>query len=134
MIIGIGLDLIEVPRIAQALSHPTRGERFRARVYTPGEIEYCERRRRTSAQSYAARFAAKEAVMKALGRGFGGGIAWREIEVIRGRGAPSIAVFGLAAKIAADRGIVRFHLSLTHTAETAMAYVIAEADGAPAAG
>lgn len=134
MIVGIGLDLMEVPRIAQALEHPTRGERFRARVYTPGEIEYCERRKRTAAQSYAARFAAKEAVMKALGRGFGGGIGWREIEVVRGRGAPRIVVYGLAARLAAEKGIARFHLSLTHTAETAMAYVIAEGDAAPAAG
>lgn len=132
MIVGIGLDLIEVPRVARALSHPTRGERFRARVYTAGEIEYCERRVRTAAQSYAARFAAKEAVMKALGRGFGGGIGWREIEVVRGRGAPRIVVNGFAARLAAERGIARFHLSLTHTAETAMAYVIAEGDGAPA--
>ena len=87
---------------------------------------------RTAAQSYAARFAAKEAVMKALGRGFGGGIGWREIEVVRGRGAPRIVVNGFAARLAAERGIARFHLSLTHTAETAMAYVIAEGDGAPA--
>ena len=132
MIVGIGLDLMEVPRIAQALAHPTRGGRFRARVFTPGEIEYCERRVKTAAQSYAARFAAKEAVMKALGRGFGGGIGWREIEVVRGRGAPRIVLSGLAARLAAEKGIARFHLSLTHTAETAMAYVIAEADGAAA--
>lgn len=132
MIVGIGLDLIEVPRIAQALAHPTRGERFRARVYTQGEIEYCEKRKKSAAQSYAARFAAKEAVMKALGRGFGGGIGWREIEVVRGRGAPRIVLNGFAERLAVERGISRFHLSLTHTAETAMAYVIAERD-APAA-
>lgn len=133
MIVGIGLDLIEVPRVARALSHPTRGTRFRDRVYTPGEVEYCERRRRSAAQSYAARFAAKEAVMKALGRGFGGGIGWREIEVVRGRGAPRIIVHGAAADLARQRGIARFHLSLTHTVETAMAYVIAEgADGSAA--
>jgi len=118
--------------MAQALAHPTRGERFRARVFTAGEIDYCDRRKKTAAQSYAARFAAKEAVMKALGRGFGGGIGWREIEIVRGRGAPKIVLSGLAARVAEQRGIVRFHLSLTHTAETAMAYVIAEGDGAPA--
>lgn len=132
VIVGIGLDLIEVPRVAKALGHPTRGDRFRARVFTVGEIEYCERRLRSAAQSYAARFAAKEAVMKALGRGFGGGIGWREIEVVRGRGAPRILVHGFAAQLTTERGITRFHLSLTHTAETAMAYVIAEGDSAPA--
>lgn len=126
MIVGIGLDLIEVPRVALALAHPTRGLRFRARVFTEGEIDYCESRRKTAAQSYAARFAAKEAVMKALGRGFGGGIGWREIEVVRGRGAPRLVLSGAAADLAAERGIVRLHLSLTHTAETAMAYVVAE--------
>jgi holo-[acyl-carrier protein] synthase len=134
MIIGIGLDLMEVGRIARALAHPTRGARFRARVFTAGEIEYCERRQRSAAQSYAARFAAKEAVMKALGRGFGGGIGWREIEVVRGRGAPRVVLTGLAARVAAERGIRRLHVSLTHTAESAMAYVIAEGGGGAAEG
>ena len=125
-IIGIGIDLIEVPRIRQALSRPKTGERFKARVFTDGEIAYCERRRVTSAQSYAARFAAKEATMKALGRGFGGGLGWREIEVVRGRGAPRLILSGAAQRLAVERGIERLHLSLTHTAEQAIAYVIAE--------
>lgn len=128
-IISVGVDIIEVPRIAAAVSHPTRGERFRARVFTPGEIAYCERRLKTAAQSFAARFAAKEAAMKVLGCGFGGGIGWREIEVVRDRGAPRLLLTGEALRLANRRGIQRLHLSLTHTAGVAVAYVIAEGDG-----
>ncbi len=127
MILGIGIDTIEVARIAAAISHPRTGTRFKERVFTPGEIAYCERRRQ-AAQSYAARFAAKEAVMKALERGFGGGIGWREIEVVRQRGAPRIELSGRALALANEKRIHRFHLSLTHSEATAIAYVIAEGD------
>ena len=132
MIIGIGIDVIEVERILRAIDHPEWGERFRARVYTPGEIAYCTKRRRYG-ESFAARFAAKEATMKALGRGFGGGIGWREIEVVRGSGRPTIVLNGAALERARALGVDRWHLSLTHTAETAVAYVIAEAASASAA-
>ncbi len=131
MIVSIGTDVIEVERIQHAVDHPQWGARFRARVFTAGEIEYCTRRRH-HAESFAARFAAKEAVMKALGRGFGGGIGWREIEVIRTSGPPRIAVYGSAAARAQALGITRWHVSLTHTAGTAMAFVIAERDDASA--
>jgi holo-[acyl-carrier protein] synthase len=127
MIIAIGTDIIEVERIRRAIDDPRTGKRFLQRVYTEGEIAYCLKRRR-SAESFAARFAAKEAVMKVLGRGFGGGIAWKEIEIVRDTGRPTIAVRGRALDRARAIGITRWHLSLTHTATEAMAYVIAEAD------
>jgi holo-[acyl-carrier protein] synthase len=126
MIIGIGVDLIEVPRIAAALNHPRTGKRFEEKVFTAGEIAYC-RRRRSFVDSFAARFAAKEAVMKALGRGYlGGGIGWQQIEVVRDRGRPTVVLSGRAQQQAERLGIARFHLSLTHTAAFAVAYVIAE--------
>jgi holo-[acyl-carrier protein] synthase len=128
VIIAIGTDVIEVERIRRALENPSTGPRFQARVYTPAEIDYCRKRKR-HAESFAARFAAKEAVMKALGRGFQGGVGWREIEVRRTTGRPTIVVHGRARELAGKLGITRWHLSLTHTAGQAMAYVIAEADG-----
>ena len=121
MIIGIGVDIIEVPRIRAALANPRTGERFRARVFTGGEVTYCSRRRNAH-ESFAARFAAKEAMMKALGRAVG----WQEIEVVRTNGPPTILLSGRARARADALGIHRISLSLSHTAETAIAYVIAE--------
>jgi len=127
MIVGIGVDLAEVDRIRDALERPATGERFRDRVYTPGEQAYCERRRRKY-ESYAARFAAKEAVMKALGRGWSREIGWTEIEVVRERGGrPTIRLHGKTAAYATRLGVRTLALALTHTAQTAMAHVIAEA-------
>ena len=125
MIIAIGTDAIEVERVQRAVDHPRWGERFRQRVFTAGEIAYCTRRRR-NAESFAARFAAKEAVMKALGTGYAKGVWWRDIEVVRESGAPRLVLHGGAAARAAALGITRWHLSLTHTAGQALAYVIAE--------
>jgi holo-[acyl-carrier protein] synthase len=126
-IIGTGVDIIEVDRIEHALTHPTTGLRFRHRVFTDGEIAYCESRGRPRYQSYAARFAAKEAVMKAMGTGWNRNVGWNEIEVVRERGhAPTIALRGKTAEFAQRRKIVRFHLSLSHTADQAIAHVIAE--------
>jgi len=126
-IIGTGIDVIEVARIERALSRPRSGERFRARVYTPGEIEYCESRGKPRFQSYAARFAAKEATMKALGTGWNRNIGWGEIEVVRRRGsAPTIVLSGKAEAFAARKSVRIFHLSITHTAKEAIAHVIAE--------
>jgi len=121
MILGIGVDIIDVERIEAALAHPNTGARFRARVFTDGEVAYCSRRR-NAAESFAARFAAKEAMMKALGRAYG----WREIEVIRGKGAPTLRLHGRAQQRAAAVGIRHIHLSLSHSATLAIAYVIAE--------
>lgn len=126
-IIGTGIDVIEVDRIERALCAKTTGERFRARVYTPGEIEYCEGRGKPRYQSYAARFAAKEATMKALGTGWNRNVGWGEIEVVRRRGsAPTIVLSGKAAAFAKRKNITTFHLSITHTAHEAIAHVIAE--------
>lgn len=127
MILGTGVDIIEIARMTAALSNPRTGERFRRRVFTANEIAYCERRRRSADHSFAARWAAKEATMKALGRLFG----WQEIEVLRHNGPPTIAVYGRAAKRAADMGIRKFHLSVSHDAGLAVAYVIAEGDASP---
>jgi holo-[acyl-carrier protein] synthase len=125
MIVAIGTDAIEVERVRRAVDHARWGERFRQRVFTAGEVAYCARRRR-SAESFAARFAAKEAVMKALGTGYANGVWWRDIEVVRESGAPRLVLRGGAAARAAALGITRWHLSLTHTAGQALAYVIAE--------
>src|SRR5579862_3261375 len=126
-IIGTGIDVIEVTRIERALTNPVTGERFRRRVYTAGEITYCESRGRGRYQSYAARFAAKEAAMKAMGTGWNRNVGWAEIEVVRERGkAPTIALHGKSATYAARKNITRFHLSLTHTESQAIAHVIAE--------
>jgi len=122
MILGIGVDITEVGRIRAALANPRTGQRFRDRVFTSEEIAYCSRRR-NGHESFAARFAAKEAMMKALGRAFG----WREIEVTRGTGPPAIRLHGRAQARAEQLGIRRINLSLSHTAELAIAYVIAEA-------
>ncbi|HZP46110.1 MAG TPA: holo-ACP synthase [Candidatus Binataceae bacterium] len=126
-IVGTGIDIIEVERIARALGNPITGERFRRRVFTAGERAYCEGRGRARYQSYAARFAAKEAAMKALGTGWNRHAGWQEIEVARERGRPPlIRLHGKAAEFAAGRGIARLQVSLTHTATMAIAHVIAE--------
>jgi holo-[acyl-carrier protein] synthase len=126
-IIGTGIDVIEVERIERALTRPLTGERFRLRVFTPGEIAYCEARGRPRFQSYAARFAAKEATMKAMGTGWNRNAGWHEIEVVRERGRrPTIALSGKAAEFARSRKIAAFHLSITHTERDAIAHVIAE--------
>jgi holo-[acyl-carrier protein] synthase len=126
-ILGTGIDLIEVDRIERAIKRPQTGTRFRARVFTAGEVAYCESRGRPRYQSYAGRFAAKEATMKALGTGWNRNAGWGEIEVVRQRGQPpKIRLSGKAAQFASKRGITGFHLSITHTVTTAMAHVIAE--------
>jgi holo-[acyl-carrier protein] synthase len=125
MIVGIGTDVVEVERIRHSLEHPLTGARFRERVFTPVEVEYCTRRPH-SAESFAARFAAKEAVMKALGRGFGEGIGWREIEVVRDAGQPVIVLHGRARDQADELGANRWYLSLAHTKLQAIAFVVAE--------
>ena len=126
-IVGTGIDIIEVERVQRALTRPATGNRFRQRVFTKAEIEYCESRGHPRYQSYAGRFAAKEAVMKALGTGWNRHAGWTDIEVVRRRGhPPQITLHGNAAEFASRSGIVRFHLSISHTASSAIAYVIAE--------
>jgi len=126
VVIATGVDIAEIDRIERALA-ASHGARFRARVFTEGEQRYCESRGRGRAQSYAARFAAKEATMKALGVGWGRHAAWHEIEVVRARGeAPRLVLSGTAAATAQRVGIARLSLSLTHAANLALAFVVAE--------
>jgi len=127
MIISAGVDLVEVERIQQALEDNRIGRRFRERVFTEKEILYCEKKRRGKYESYAGRFAAKEAVMKALGRGWGSKVRWLDIEVGRARsGKPEIVLHDKTAQLAEQLGIRRWALSITHTKEHGLAYVIAE--------
>jgi holo-[acyl-carrier protein] synthase len=129
MIIGTGVDLAEVDRIQAALEDPRIGRRFRDRVFTEKEIAYCEKKRRGKYESYAGRFAAKEAVMKALGRGWGSKVSWLDIEVVRARsGKPEIALHDKTAQLAVELGIRRWALSITHTKDHGLAYVIAQDD------
>lgn len=124
MVIGIGTDIIEIDRIQRSVGR--YGEAFLRRVFTPGEIAYCQARK-NSAESFAARFAAKEAGAKALGTGISRGVNWREFEVRRAPGQrPELHLSGRASEIAAALGIRRLALSLTHSRTEAMAVVIAE--------
>ena len=124
MIIGTGVDLAEVPRIRASFER--FGDRFRDRVYTPGEIAYVERKANRY-ERYAARFAAKEAGMKALGTGLRRGVTFKDFEVTNtASGRPTLQLHGVAHEIAAKKGVARISLSLTHTSETALAYVIFE--------
>jgi holo-[acyl-carrier protein] synthase len=127
MIVGSGIDLVEIGRIQHSMDR--FGERFLNRVYTQAEQAYCLRKR-MSAESLAARFAAKEAAAKALGTGISCGVNWLEIEVIRQPGGrPGVHFHGRAAQIASRLGVVRAALSLTHTGELAMASVVLEGAG-----
>jgi holo-[acyl-carrier protein] synthase len=124
MIVGTGIDIAEVPRIAQAIER--HGERFIHRVFTEGEIAYCNSKA-NRIERYAARFAAKEAGMKALGTGWNHGVRWRDVEVCRQPGGrPTIAFHGKAAEFATRLGAKNVALSLSHTAEQAIAQVILE--------
>jgi holo-[acyl-carrier protein] synthase len=125
MVIGLGTDLIEIPRIRASIER--FGDRFLRRIFTAGEIAYCEARNRSSASSYAARFAAKEAGAKALGTGISRGVSWQEIEVRRLPGrAPTLHLSGRAAEHAARLGVRNIALSLTHERSMALAVVIME--------
>ena len=124
MILGTGTDLCEVDRIRHALAR--HGERFAKRICTPAEIAYVERKKNRF-ERYAARFAAKEAGMKAIGTGWRGGITWHDFEVANlPSGRPTLKLHGVAAQVAAKMGVARTHLSITHTDSTAMAFVILE--------
>lgn len=127
MVVGVGVDLVEVPRIRRALEHPKIGARFRDRVYTPGEIHYCEGKRRGRYESYAGRFAAKEAVMKALGVGWGSKVSWKDIEVLPVPGGkPEARLRNKACVLAQGLGVRRLAVSITHTEQYAIAYAIAQ--------
>jgi holo-[acyl-carrier protein] synthase len=119
-VLGVGIDLIEIDRIAAALE---RRPRFAQRCFTEAEEAYCASRA-FPPQHFAARFAAKEAVGKALGIGM---TRWRDVEVVRGRGAPTAVLYGRHLQRAADMGVVRIHLSLTHSRGIAAAVAVVEA-------
>src|SRR5512135_3665042 len=124
MIVGTGIDVVEVPRVAAAIER--FGQRFLERIYTQDEIRYCEAKANRM-ERYAARFAAKEAAMKALGTGWNHGVRWRDIEVRRQPGGrPTLVFHGKAAEFAAKLGAKNVALSLSHTAEQAIAQVILE--------
>jgi holo-[acyl-carrier protein] synthase len=124
VILGLGTDLVEVPRIAASISK--FGDRFTHRIFTPAERAYSESKA-NSAERFAARFAAKEAAMKALGTGLTGGVNWTQIEVVNDdAGKPHLLLHRIAAEIAAGMGVRRTWLSLTHTSQNANAVVIFE--------
>jgi holo-[acyl-carrier protein] synthase len=125
VIVGVGMDLVSVSRVARVLER--RGERARERFFTAAEAARCGVAR-SPGESFAARFAAKEAFYKALGTGVGASGGWREVEVVSApSGAPGLRLAGRAAEAAAERGVSRIHLSLTHTGDLAAAVVVLEA-------
>jgi len=125
VILGTGIDLCEVERIEKAIT-AAHGARFLERVFTSGEIAYAESKA-NRAERYAARFAAKEAGMKALGTGWRSGLGWHDLEVLNlASGLPVLRLHGGAAEIAERLGVRNVSLSLTHTARQAMALVILE--------
>jgi holo-[acyl-carrier protein] synthase len=124
VIVGLGVDMEEVSRIREVISR--HGRIFLDRIFTSAEVAYCERHR-DPAERYAARFAAKEATMKALGTGWSKGVRWRDIEVTRKPGGrPTIVLHGIAREHAERLGARHLSLSLTHTGNFALAEVILE--------
>lgn len=124
MIVGLGLDIAEVDRIGAAIER--HGAPFLERLFTPREVAYCQQHKNRF-ERYAARFAAKEAAMKALGTGWRHGIRWRDIEVTNNAdGKPTLHLEGVAAEFAARLGVKTISLSLTHSGNFALAQVIFE--------
>jgi holo-[acyl-carrier protein] synthase len=124
VIISIGIDIIEVARIREVL---LRTPRFAERVFTQSERNYCDSRGVVAAQHYAARFAAKEAALKALQTGWRGGISWQDVEVsTRESGAPYLIFTGHVQTVFEKFGATATHLSLSHTSEHAIAQVVLE--------
>ena len=124
MIVGIGVDLAEVPRIRAAIER--HGRRFIDRIYTPGEIAYVESKANRF-ERYAARFAAKEAGMKAIGTGWRRGVRWQDFEVANlPSGKPTLLLHGVAEQVASRLSVSNIALSITHTAQQGAAIVILE--------
>lgn len=124
MIYGIGVDIVEISRVRQM--REKHGTAFLEKCFTAEETAFCLRKSNAD-ESFAARFAAKEAVMKALGTGWGQGVAFGNIEVVRdGSGAPAVRLLGGAETAMRARGIARVHLSLSHSREYAVAQAVAE--------
>jgi len=124
MIVGVGVDVVDLERIREALSRT--GERFVRRVYTEAEAEYC-RRHRDPVPHFAARFAAKEALFKAIRTGWSQGVRWRDVEVARARGRPpELVLRGEALRHSTVLGTRTVHCTLSHSAASAVAVVILE--------
>ncbi len=124
MLFGIGVDIVEIARVAEMRRR--QGERFYELLFLPAEKEYCLARADAD-ECFAARFAAKEAVMKALGTGWAEGVAFTGIEVVReGVNRPEVRLHGGAALRARELGVGKIHLSLSHSRESAVAYAVAE--------
>jgi len=124
VIVGIGIDVVEIERLRGVLER--QRDRFLRRVFTPGEQEYCSRHR-DPVPHYAVRFAAKEGLFKALGTGWAGGVSWLDVEVSRkGGGAPTLALSGTAKNVARELGAQKIHISLSHSVQSAVAVVILE--------
>ena len=122
-VVGIGTDIVECLRVAQMIER--HGEMFLTRVYTPHEIEYCSARK-AATQHYAGRFAAKEAVLKALGTGWTRGVQWRDIEIRNEMGGqPKIALSGGAREMCEKLGIAEMLISISHCRTHATAYALA---------
>ena len=124
MIVSTGIDIVEVYRIRETME---RTPRFTERVFTAGERQYCDSKGVAAFQSYAVRFAAKEAFLKALKTGWRGKITWHDIEVVQSdEGVPSLQVTGEAKMIFEQIGADTIHISLSHTADHAIAQIILE--------
>ena len=129
MIISIGIDIIEVRRVRETIE---RTPRFAERVFTAAERAYCESRGAVAAQHYAARFAAKEAALKAFQTGWRGGIGWQDVEIsARESGAPFLNFYGPVLELFKKSGANTAHLSMSHTTEHAIAQVVLEIQALP---
>jgi holo-[acyl-carrier protein] synthase len=123
MIVSIGIDIMDVERIAQSLG---RSERLRDRIFTPAEIAYCEQHA-SKYEHYAGRFAAKEAALKALRTGWSGGIGWHDVEILPSdQGPPELVITGRARNRLDEMGVTNWHISLSHTKSHAVAQVVLE--------
>ena len=122
MLIGVGCDVIEIARVQKAIVKRS----FVERVFAPEEIAYCESRGKQAAASFAARFAAKEAVLKALGTGLRGGELTEIVITNDELGKPSVQLLGYHGQLAAKRGVKKIAISMSHSRETALAYVVME--------
>jgi len=124
-IIGHGIDIVETSRIKRMIEE--HGQHFLNRVFTPAEQQYCNASKKRSLEHYAGRFAAKEAVLKVLGTGWRGGIAWTDVEIVRDEaGKPTVVLTGESARIAEIKGIKQWHISISHIETHATASAIGE--------
>ena len=126
-ILGLGTDLVETARLRRMIDD--HGERFLDRCFTPAERAYCDKSAKRRVEHLAGRFAAKEAVLKVLGTGWSGGIAWTDLEILPdAKGRPVLTVGGEAGRVAEALGIVRWHVSISHVETHATATAVGEGD------